>query len=226
MNHVLKRIVATFGVWAATGVGAQTVGTWMLRAGPIRITPVVTSSCLSAPDFGDGPGCTRADVGADTQAGGGVTYMWTDHMAVDVPVAMPFKHPFIGAGSMEGAGVLGQVQVLPMTVFVQYRFGQPTDAWRPYVGLGATYVHFFDETGSGTLTVTTNPGGSPTRFSVDHRWTLTPQFGVTWALGERWFVDVMYARSNLSTTTHLSTGQHLDISLDPVTVGVGVGYRF
>lgn len=206
---------------------AQTAGTWMLRGGVTHISPQVSSGCLSAPDFGDGPGgCTRADVSSNTQLSGGVSYMYTDHWAVDVPVALPFKHKIIGAGSVLGAGQMAEVKALPFTVFMQYRFNEASAKFRPYIGLGLTYAYFFDETGSGKLTALTNPGGAPTSLSVDSKWRLTPQIGATIALNDKWFMDMHYSRTNLSTTTRFSSGQHMDMKLNPSSYGVEIGYKF
>jgi outer membrane protein len=80
---------------------AQTAGTWMVRAGATNITPNVSSGYLTAPDFLGG---TKADVGSDSQLSGGITYMVTDNISVDVPLALPFKHKLIGDGALAGAG--------------------------------------------------------------------------------------------------------------------------
>jgi outer membrane protein len=171
-------------------------------------------------------GGTKTDVGSDTQLSGGITYMYTDNVSVDVPLALPFKHKLIGDGAMKGAGEIGEVRALPMTVFLQYRFMEAKAKFRPYVGLGATYAYFFNEQGSGKLTAATNPGGPPTKLTVDSKFSLTPQIGATVAIGDKWFVDLHYSRSKLSTTTHLSSGQHLDIALDPLSYGIDIGYKF
>ena len=228
MKYQVKFLtVAVAAMLTAGGVCAQTAGTWMVRAGVTQLAPSVNSSCLSAPDFGDGPtGCTKSDVSSDTQLSGGITYMYTDHWSVDVPLALPFKHKIIGAGSMAGAGDLGTVQALPVTLFLQYRFLEANAKFRPYVGLGVTYAYFFNEEGSGRLTATTNPGGPPTQLNVDAKFILTPQIGATLALNEKWFIDVFYTKSKLSTTTHMSTGQHMDMDLDPAAYGIAVGYKF
>lgn len=228
MKYQVKFLtVAVAAMLTAGGVCAQTAGTWMVRAGVTRLAPSVNSSCLSAPDFGDGPtGCTKSDVSADTQLSGGITYMYTDHWSVDVPLALPFKHRIIGAGSMAGAGDLGTVQALPVTLFLQYRFLEANAKFRPYIGLGATYAYFFNEEGSGRLTATTNPGGPPTQLNVDAKFILTPQIGATLALNDKWFIDVFYTKSKLSTTTHMSSGQHMDLDLDPAAYGIAVGYKF
>lgn len=222
MNTRMKFIAAA-AILATSTAFAQTAGTWMARVGVTTIAPDVTSGYLSAPDYMGG---TKADVSSDTQLSGGITYMYTDHVSVDVPFALPFTHKIIGDGALKGAGDLAEVKALPITVFLQYRFMEANAKFRPYVGLGLTYAYFFDEQGSGKLTATTNPGGPPTSLSVDGKWALTPQIGATIAIGEKWFIDLHYSKSNLKTTNHFSTGQTLDIALDPVSYGIDVGYKF
>ena len=217
------KFIAAAALLTTTTAFAQTAGTWMARVGVTTIDPHVTSGFLSSPDYMGG---TQADVGPDTQLSGGITYMVTDHVSIDVPLALPFKHKIIGDGVLRGAGDLAEAKALPLTVFLQYRFMAPNARFRPYVGLGATYAYFSDESGSGKLTATTNPGGPPTSLKVDGKWALTPQIGATFAIGDKWFVDLHYSKSKLSTTTHFSTGQHLDLALDPASYGIDVGYKF
>lgn len=217
------KFLAAAAVLTTSTAFAQTAGTWMARMGVTTITPQVDSGYLSAPDYMGG---TKADVGSNTQLSGGITYMYTDHWAVDVPLAMPFTHKIIGDGALKGAGDLAEVKAIPFTVFLQYRFMEANAKFRPYVGLGATYAYFFDEQGSGKLTATTNPGGPPTKMTVDSKWALTPQIGATFAINDKWFIDLHYSKSFLKTTTHFSTGQHLDITLDPVAYGIDIGYKF
>ena len=217
------KLLALAATLSCTGAMAQTAGTWMARAGVVTISPQVNSGTLTAPDFKGG---TKADVLSDTTLGGGITYMLTDNVSVDVPLALPFKHKLVGDGAMAGAGELGSVHALPFVVFLQYRFLEASAKFRPYVGMGATYAYFFNEEGSGKLTATTNPGGSPTKFTVDSKFALTPQVGATFALNDKWFVDVFYAKTFLKTRTNFSTGQTMDIALDPVSYGLNIGYKF
>lgn len=223
MTTQMKFLAAAMAVAACGAANAQSAGTWMARVGVATIAPQVNSGYLSAPDYLGG---TKADVSADTQLGGGITYMLTDHVSVDVPLALPFKHKLIGDGALSGAGDLGAVQALPFVVFLQYRFMEANAKFRPYVGLGASYAYFYNEEGSGKLTASTNPGGSPTHFTVDSKFALTPQVGATMALNDKWFVDVFYAKTFLKTRTHFSTGQTMDIALDPASYGINIGYKF
>ena len=222
MNKQLKTTLAALLAVFAHGAMAQAAGDWMVRVGASNITPQVSSGNLTAPS----PSGTKADVGSDTEGGGGITYMYTDNISVDLPIFMPFTHTLYGAGSIAGVGKVGKVSALPATVFVQYRFFEPQASFRPYVGIGPTYAYFFDETGSGALTGLTNPGGKATTLKVDSQWTYTVQVGATLAIDKHWFADIFYANTPLKTKETLSTGQTLDITLDPVTYGLALGYRF
>lgn len=201
---------------------AQTAGSWMVRAGMINIAPKVNSGNLSAPSLSN----SKTDVGSASQVGGGLTYMYTDNFSVDLPMALPFKHKLSGAGALSNVGEIGEVSALPLTVFAQYRFLEPSAKVRPYIGLGLTYAYFFNETGSGALTALTNPGGTPTKLKVDSQWALTPQIGLTIPVNDRWFVDLFYSKTMLKTKTTLSTGQTVDVTLDPDAYGLSIGYRF
>jgi len=201
---------------------AQSAGNWMVRAGMANISPKVNSGNLSAPSLSN----SKTDVGPASQVGGGLTYMVTDNMSLDLPLSLPFKHKLSGAGALANVGEIGEVSALPMTLFAQYRFMEPTAKVRPYIGLGLTYAYFFNETGSGALTALTNPGGTPTKLKVDSQWALTPQIGVTFPVSDRWFIDVFYSKTMLKTKTTLSTGQSVDVTLDPDAYGLSVGYRF
>ena len=208
MRHTRRRLAA---------------GSWLVRAGVTNITPDVTSGDLSAPSLAG----TKSDVGASTRLGGGITYIVNEHFSLDMPLALPFKHTLTGDGAIAGVGKIGDVKVLPMTLFAQYRFGEPTAAFRPYVGAGPTYAKFFKERSTATLSgLTGGTPANPTTLSVESKLVPTIQLGGTWTLNERWFVDAMVAKTFLKTRTTLSTGQTLDIKLDPVTVSVAVGMRF
>lgn len=233
MKAQLKFLAVATAVLTAGSVCAQSAGTWMVRVGATKIVPNNPSGDLSAPSFifldpktgarGEG---TKTMTAADGQPGGGISYMLTDNIALDLPFALPFKHKLYGAGAIDGVGQIGEVQALPMTLFVQYRFMDAKARFRPYVGLGGTYAYFFKEQGSNVLTGMTNPGGLATTLAVDSKFILTPQIGATFAIDAEWFVDVFYSKAKLTTKTTLSTGQTADAALDPVSYGVAVGFKF
>ena len=209
---------------ASTSVFAQAAGTWSARGGATRITPQVDSGTLSAPS----PKGTTTSVGADTQPTGGVTYMWTDNIALDAPLGLGFKHKLFGEGALAGVGQIGTTSVLPATLDVQYRFGEAKAQFRPYVKLGLTYAYFFESEGSAALNSMNplNPVGGNTSLETKSKLALSPGLGLVFAFGDKYFADVSVGKTFLKTTTTFSTGQKLDITLNPVAVSLGVGVRF
>ncbi|SDO82150.1 outer membrane protein [Rhodoferax sp. OV413] len=208
---------------SAAAAQAQTAGTWMLRGGVMNITPDVDSGNLSASSLPN----TQIDSNGSTRPSGGITYMLDDHWALDVPIAVPFKHTLTGAGSIAGSGKIGETKALPITLLGQYRFGEANAQFRPFVGAGLTYAKFFKERSTATLTAITGGNAStPTTLSLESKLGLTLQVGGTLALNERWFVEGMVAKTFVKTTGTLSTGQTIKVTLDPLTLSLGVGYRF
>lgn len=222
MKTSLQLLTGTLIFGAALSVSAQSAGTWTARVGLTNITPQVSSGDMTAPSFPN----TKADVGGDTQLSGGITYMYTDNIAIDIPVALPFNHKLKGAGALAGAGQIGAVKALPFTVFGQYRFNAASAVFRPYLGLGLTYAYFFDESGSSALTAMTNPGGSATKLSVQSKFALTPQLGFTYVLNDKWTLDGSFSQTLLKTRTSFSTGQTLDATLNPHTISLSIGTKF
>jgi outer membrane protein len=220
MTAVLATVVLAS---IAVPAQAQSAGSWMVRAGATRIKPDVDSGDLTAPSF---PG-TKADIRADTQFSGGITYMLTDNVSIDVPLALPYKHEIDGAGAIQGVGKIGEVKSLPITVLAQYRFLDVGSPIRPYLGAGATYAKFYKAKSTAALSALT--GGTtenPTTLDVDSKLAATVQAGASFAFAPHWFLDAALLKTFLKTTTHLSTGQTLDAKLNPTTLTVGVGYTF
>lgn len=220
--NALHRLAAAAAVLMATGAQAQSAGDWLFKVGVNRIAPQVSSDPLSPPALPD----SRIDVMANTTLIATAAYMWTDHVSFELFGGLPYKHEIVGTGAIDGAGKLGVVKQVSPTLMAQWRFGTPQATVRPYVGAGLTYAYFYGSEGSAALTAITNPGGPPTTQSVDSKLAFSMQLGATLRIDERWFVDASVIKTALKTTTTLSTGQHIATKLDPLSVGLSVGYRY
>lgn len=219
-----KTLLALSCLCALSATHAQPAGSWLIQGGMTRIAPDVSSGTLSAPS----PSGTQVDVGADTRPTAQITYVYNRNWSVAVPLGIGFKHKLYGAGAISGTGQIGTVSALPISVFSQYRFGEPDAKVRPYAMLGLSYAHFHDAKGSAALNALNpaNPVGGSTGLKVDSRWALSPGLGVSVQLDDKWFVDLSWAKTYLKTTTTLSTGQTIDTRLNPSITTLGVGMRF
>ncbi|MDN3919203.1 OmpW/AlkL family protein [Roseateles violae] len=223
MNKNSILCAAALALLGASAAQAQSAGSFVVRAGGTTIMPQVESGDLSAPSLAG----TKIDVKKASQFTGGITWMWTDNIAIDLPLGLPFEHDVVGDGAIAGVGVLGTVKSLPMTLLAQYRFGQASSQIRPYVGAGATYAYFYDSEGTAVLSGLT--GGSPskpTTLSMKNAFGPALQAGLSVNLTERWSLDASVMKVFVKTTGTLSTGQTIDATLDPVAVSIAVGYRF
>ena len=218
------RIVAGAAALAICGLAsAQSAGTWSARVGVMSLSPDVSSGNLSAPSFPN----TKVDAKDSTQLAGGINYMLTDNIAIDLPLATPFKHDLVGAGASAGVGKLGSTKAIPATLMLQYRFNEANAAFRPYVAVGVTYAYFYGEKTTATLNgLTGGTLANPTTAKVDNKFGALAQLGFVYNFNERWFVDASYAKSFLKTTIHLSSGQSIKTKLDPNVFAVAIGYRF
>jgi outer membrane protein len=189
----------------------------------MQLAPQVNSGNLSAPSLAG----AQTSVGNSTQIAGGVTYMLSNSVAIDLPLALPFKHNLYGAGSIAGVGKIGDTKATPATVMVQYRFGEAGALFRPYLGLGVTYAKFDSEHSTAVLTgLTGGTPQSPTSLSIQSKFATTMQFGGSYKIDERWFVDAAITKTPLKTRNTLSSGQTLDIALNPIGISLGVGMRY
>jgi outer membrane protein len=110
---------------------------------------------------------------------------------------------------------------------LQWRFGEADAALRPYLGLGPTYARFYGSRSTAALSGIT--GGSPARpttLEIESKWTASVQLGAAWRVAPRWQLDAAVSHTPLKTEGRLSTGQTLPMKLDPLSLSLGLAYRF
>ena len=198
---------------------AQTKSVWSVKAGYDHLFPQVKSGDMTGVPGG------KVDVGD----GGGpfvsAAYMFSDNVSAELGFGVPPKLDIEGRGTIEQAGKIADAKVLSPILMFQYRFGRPDAVFRPYVGLGATYTMYNNVTTTPILSMLTNPSGVTTA-TIDNAWGAVAQIGATYKLNKHWFVDGSIVPSRVKTTAHLSTGQSVELKVNPLLVNLGVGYRF
>lgn len=218
-----KFLLGALGLLLAGGAFAQSAGSIVVYGGAVQITPKVDSGDLTAPSLAG----TKVDVKKASQFVGGITYYWTDHISLDLPIGLPFKHDVVGAGAIDGVGKLGTVKSMPITLLAQYRFGDANSALRPFVGAGYTYGKFFKPKATAALSgITGGTPGNPTTLTMKSGGGTTVELGAAYNLTRDWSASLSVTKTFLKTTGSLSTGQTIETTLDPVSIKFGIGYRF
>ena len=89
-----KTVLATLCLSACALAYAQSAGNLSVRIGATQLKPAGASEDLSAPML---PG-SKIQASTETGLTGGLTYMVTDNVAVDMPLGLGFKIDLMGAG--------------------------------------------------------------------------------------------------------------------------------
>ncbi len=221
-------LLAATGISAiATPAMAYEAGDWLVRGRVINVNPNDHSGDLfvTAAKSSVGKGVTVDD---DTVPELDITYMLSPNWGVELILGYSEHDVDTVNPARNAAGVdLGQVieaKALPPTLTLQYHF-MPNSNIRPYVGAGVNYTYFFDEKVKGPLDI---PGS---KVKMDDSWGLAVQAGVDIALNNDWFVNLDVKYIDMDTTAKFSgvalvDKAEIDVDVNPVVWGIGIGRRF
>ncbi len=185
-------------------------GTFMIRARAIGVIPEDNSSSVSG---------IGGHVSATAQAAPELdfSYFITDHFAVEL-IAATTRHSVKATGTALGDVDVGNVWALPPTLTAQYHF-MPHSAFSPYVGVGLNVTIWYGA----------KPSFPVTHFSVGNGVGPALQAGFDYNFTGHWFFNMDVKQIFLNTAAHvdaLGTTLKAHTALDPLVVGMGIGYRF
>lgn len=198
---------------------------WMVRARVIGVLPD-ESGALSV-------GSTRLQGGVDISDQYvpelDITYFFTKNIAAELILGVTphdVKATSVTVpGALSNANIdLGDVWLLPPTLTLQYHFQNGT-RFKPYVGAGVNATFFFNEdAGPVADGIDYDPSFGPA-LQAGFDYDLDGKEG-GWALN----VDVkkVWINSDVTVdfTTALGAKVNADVDINPLIVGVGLGYKF
>ncbi|MEM7397532.1 MAG: OmpW family outer membrane protein [Pseudomonadota bacterium] len=220
MNKLLSALVAVFALAAVLGsmpqqaVAGDRQGDFMIRA---LVTGVLPDTDATVKAGGARIPGASAEVSDEVIPATTLTYFFTDNIAVELFCCFA-KHSVDAKGSIAGLGEIGDTWIFPPALTAQYHFN-PEGTFKPYVGVGLQYIHFFDEESK------LGPG---TSLSIDDGLGFTLQGGIDVALGDNgWYLNADVKKTWLNMDARWGgTGISADVDLDPLIVSAGIGYRF
>jgi outer membrane protein len=184
-------------------------GRWMLRARALGVLPAEDATITGAVTG------SQIDIDNSVVPELDVTYFVTNNIAFEL-IAAVTPHDISTKTSSSGALDIGDVWLLPPTLTAQYHF---TDMGKckPYVGAGVNYTHFFGA----------DNGSSVTSSHYSDSFGPALQAGVDYMLDDHWMLNIDAKKIWINTDAKFSAGAvRADVDINPLVVGVGVGYKF
>lgn len=202
MKKTLLAVAALCALTSGAAMAQQQDGKWQIRARAVNI------------DFHNG-GAAHAAAGVNvkdkTIPEVDISYYFTPNIAAELILTYPQK---LDVRAEALGGKIGTLKALPPTLTLQYHFTN-FGAFKPYVGAGVNYTRF--------SSVKIADGGVDVKRDS---WGGAMQVGFDYALDKNWSLNFDVKKVYMDTKV---TGAGLDqhkLKLNPVLIGVGVGYRF
>lgn len=205
----------------STSAIAYEQGDFLIKGGAAHVATHDSSS-----DITPLAGSQGANVDDDTQLGLSFTYMYTDHVGIELLAATPFEHDVQSYGDVIAGSQVGTVKQLPPTLTLNYYPASKDSKIQPYVGAGINYTVFFSEDAHSSF----ESIAGKTDISLKDSWGLAFHAGVDYKLNDNWSLNAGYWYIDIDTDVTLRTAGagnlKLDIDIDPSVYMLGLSYKF
>ena len=136
-----------------------------------------------------------------------ITYFFNKNIAAELVLTVPQKHTLSA-----GATNIGTLKHLPPSLLLQYHFDAP--GFKPYVGAGINYTRF-------------SSVNLPAGVDIDRNsWGGALQVGVDVPLSKNLSLNLDVKKVYIKTDVFAGGAKAGTFKVDPVLVGVGLGWRF
>ncbi|WP_343732621.1 OmpW family outer membrane protein [Duganella sp.] len=187
-----------------TGAASAQESPWLVRARAVHLDPADKSDPVGGSGASD-----RIGVSNKTIPEVDISYFFSKNIAAELVLTYPQKHDV----SLDGAKI-GTVKHLPPTLLLQYHF-LPDAQFRPYVGAGINYTTF-------SKNKLLNGAASLEHDSVG----LALQAGADVAIDKHWSLNFDVKKAQIRSDVLIGGAKASRVKIDPLMLGVGVGYRF
>ena len=204
----MSKLIAAAAVLATLtlNIGAATAqeSPWQVRARAVYLDPADKSAPVAGVGASD-----RITVSDKTIPEVDISYFFTPNWAAELVLTYPQKHDVYLDG-----GKIGTFKHLPPSLLLQYHFTNSTPL-KPYLGAGINY----------TRISSVNLLGGSADLENDS-FGLAVQAGVDYQLDKNWSLNFDVKKVQIRSDVFIGGAKASRVKVDPVLVGVGVGYRF
>jgi outer membrane protein len=141
-----------------------------------------------------------------------ISYFFSPNLAAELILTVPQEH---NVSSTVLGGKIGTLSQLPPTLLVQYHF--PMNGYKPYVGAGINYTKF---------TTSDIPLGGSQVTPDSSSWGGALQVGVDVPMSGNMYLNFDVKKVYIGTNINYLGSSVGSLRVDPLLVGVGIGWRF
>lgn len=203
MKKTLLAVAALCALTSGAAMAQQQDGKWMVRFRAVNIDSVnkdTTGLDLSIND--------KVIPELD------ISYFFTPNFAAELILTYPQKHNLRAGGAR-----IGSLKHLPPTLTAQYHFTN-LGAFKPYVGAGINYTRFSSVKFDPAVDEALSPS------IKKNSWGPALQVGFDYALDKNWSINFDVKKVYIKTDVRSAGTKVGTFKVNPVLVGVGLGYRF
>ena len=196
MKKTLLAVAALCAMTSGAAMAQQQDGKWQVRVRAVN---------LDSANKGAAADALKLTVNDKVIPEFDISYYFTPNFAAELVLTYPQKQDV----RLNGAKI-GSLKHLPPSLMAQYHFTN-FGAFKPYVGAGINYTRFSNVDLPAGLDVKRNSWGGALQVGFDY------------ALDKNWSLNFDVKKVYIDTTINNGIGK---FKIDPILVGVGVGYRF
>ena len=204
MTHTAVRIAAALALAASTltpALAQSSDGAWLVRARAVYLDAANKDSV----------DVTDVSINNKWLPEVDISYFFTPNIAAELILTYPQKQD---VSSTAHGGKIGTLKHLPPVLTIQYHFDQ-VNGFKPYVGAGLNYTRFSNV-------------DLPDGFSIDKNSVgFALQAGVDYEISKGMYLNLDIKKVQIRTDLkHDTLGNLGEVKVDPLLVGLGIGWRF
>ncbi|MBP7647783.1 MAG: OmpW family protein [Comamonas sp.] len=205
MKKTLLAVAALCAMTSGAAMAQQQDGKWQVRLRAVNIDAANKGSAADA---------LGLSINDKVIPEVDISYYFTPNFAAELILTYPQKH---NVRSSVVGGKIGTLKHLPPTLLAQYHFTN-FGAFKPYVGAGINYTRFSGVKDNGAA-------GAPWDVKRNS-FGGALQVGFDYALDKNWSLNFDVKKVYIDTDVSVAGAKVGKFKVDPLLIGVGVGYRF